>query len=137
MPAARCPRCESVVALHEGRPFVTTHGTVELWHASCWDVRDTPRAIVVETFVEPIIARHVPPPRRFVARVVVGGVLAGSAVLGLAIVHHAAADAPVTTGVSFDVSGIGDESTLLRATSAEHEVVPPRPKRRDVADEFP
>ncbi len=33
-----CPKCASVVALHEGRPNVTAAG-VELWHTTCWAVR--------------------------------------------------------------------------------------------------
>jgi murein DD-endopeptidase MepM/ murein hydrolase activator NlpD len=28
------------VTLHEGRPFVAPNGSIELWHPSCWSVRD-------------------------------------------------------------------------------------------------
>ena len=35
---AMCPKCASAVALHEGKPNVTSGG-VELWHATCWAVR--------------------------------------------------------------------------------------------------
>ncbi len=50
MVTALCPRCESVVALHEGHPVVGA-GAVALWHRTCWDVRDTP--IVVARASEP------------------------------------------------------------------------------------
>jgi murein DD-endopeptidase MepM/ murein hydrolase activator NlpD len=50
MVAAVCPRCAGVVALHEGRPFVSARG-VELWHPRCWETRhvraDEPVVVVV------------------------------------------------------------------------------------------
>jgi murein DD-endopeptidase MepM/ murein hydrolase activator NlpD len=35
-----CPRCANDVALHEGKPVVAATGAIELWHPSCWSVRD-------------------------------------------------------------------------------------------------
>ena len=39
MGAAVCPRCRGVVALHEGRPYVSENGAIELWHSSCFAIR--------------------------------------------------------------------------------------------------
>jgi len=41
MVAVTCPRCERVIALHEGRPVVEPSG-VRLWHARCHEQRDVP-----------------------------------------------------------------------------------------------
>ena len=56
-----CPRCASAVALHEGRPVRSTTGAIELWHPSCWAVRDA-RGVEEVTIVAPLA------PRRFRVR---------------------------------------------------------------------
>lgn len=47
MLAAGCPRCRGAVALHEGRPVVTSAGAVELWHRGCFERRGEPVATIV------------------------------------------------------------------------------------------
>jgi murein DD-endopeptidase MepM/ murein hydrolase activator NlpD len=47
-----CPRCKTDVALHEGRPFVSASGAIELWHPSCWAVKDA-RGVEEVTVVVP------------------------------------------------------------------------------------
>ncbi|CAN5509386.1 hypothetical protein BH11MYX1_BH11MYX1_53630 [soil metagenome] len=39
MSGATCPKCACLVPVHEGNPNVTRTGAVELWHASCWEIR--------------------------------------------------------------------------------------------------
>ncbi len=67
-----CPRCANAVPLHEGRPVVSTAGTIELWHPSCWAVRDA-RGVEVVTVIAP------PPPRRLRWAAAGASVLAGLA----------------------------------------------------------
>jgi murein DD-endopeptidase MepM/ murein hydrolase activator NlpD len=136
MVVAVCPRCTSVVELHEGRPFVTAHGTVELWHRACWDVRDVP--LVVAT-AEPAPIVSAPIARRRSPRLVaVGGVLAGSAVLAIVIAQQAAARSDLASSmVNVELSGI-ERPSLVRSASASNEVVPPKPARTlDLEDQFP
>jgi murein DD-endopeptidase MepM/ murein hydrolase activator NlpD len=123
MVAATCPRCASVVALHEGRPFVTATGVVELWHASCFAIKDLP--LIAEPVCVPI-AIAVLPPRRSRMRVAVASA-AGFAALAIVIASQAFADRPVVSSqVSVEVATL-DEATSLRTASSEHEIVPPKP----------
>jgi murein DD-endopeptidase MepM/ murein hydrolase activator NlpD len=78
MVAGRCPRCGATVALHEGRPFVTAAGAVELWHAACFDDRD---ALVTRS--TPADFLPTPPTPRFIR--VLGGVVAGSMLVAIVI----------------------------------------------------
>ena len=54
MVTAACPRCARFVGLHEGRPFITAAGEVELWHRLCDEARHLP------TLADPVF---VSPPR--------------------------------------------------------------------------
>ncbi len=135
MVAASCPRCVSVVALHEGRPFVTTNGTVELWHAVCWNKRDA--VAVAEPLPMPLLpvllATPVKAPRR---RIVFAA--AGFAMLAVAAIAVRAAHGDELEQSQPSVAIDLDESTSLRARSAEHELVPPKPKgMQRLEDEFP
>jgi murein DD-endopeptidase MepM/ murein hydrolase activator NlpD len=60
------------VALHEGRPVVSATGAIELWHPSCWAIRDA-------RGVEQVTIVAVVRPRRF--RFVAGGAAALAACL--------------------------------------------------------
>src|SRR5436305_410479 len=51
-----CPRCATAVPLHAGRPVVSAAGAIELWHPSCWSVRDA-RGVEVVTVIAPRPAR--------------------------------------------------------------------------------
>lgn len=111
------------MALHEGRPFISANGTIELWHADCWSLRDVP--VVVEA--APIAVAIVMPPARKprkIAALVVGG-FAGSAVLAMVIAQQAAAESAATSLVNVEVAAT--EVTSLRAASATRELVPPKP----------
>jgi murein DD-endopeptidase MepM/ murein hydrolase activator NlpD len=52
MVAAVCPRCTAIVSLHEGRPFVSANGAIELWHRTCWDTRHA-RGVEEVTVIAP------------------------------------------------------------------------------------
>lgn len=136
MVAASCPRCTSVVALHEGRPFVTAGGSVELWHVACWNKRDVPVVAVPEPapMLAPVVwMMPVKPRRRRTAFVA-----AGCAALAIGVVasHALAGDVVASTQPAVEVAIA--ESTSLRARNAEHEVVPPKPSRvQHLEDEFP
>jgi hypothetical protein len=78
MVAGMCPRCGANVALHEGRPFVTAAGAVELWHRVCFDDRD---ALVTRS--TPADFLPTPPTPRFIR--VLGGVVAGSILVSIVI----------------------------------------------------
>ena len=63
MAIAGCPRCSKTVAIHEGRPYITSDGSVELWHLTCWVERDFPLE------AKPILATSSAlPPQRAPAR---------------------------------------------------------------------
>jgi len=125
MAAATCPRCTSVVALHEGRPHVTASGCIELWHSACWQHRDQPLP-VEPTFVEPIVVappisrRHAKPR----SRLVLAGGVAGVLVIGLAIAR--AANGGIEEAQVGD-DGPDTEVISLRGTLTVHEVRPPTP----------
>ena len=135
MVAAACPRCAGVVALHEGRPFVTTHGSVELWHRSCWEVRETPLPVRVD---EPILAAVIAPARapttrsRRGLRAAIGAsAFVGSAAVALVFVKQASARAEIAPSM-VNVEVAAYEGMTLRARSTAMEVVPPRPERSEI-----
>ncbi len=59
MVAAVCPRCTGVVPLHEGRPFVSATGAIELWHPSCWATRHA-RGVEEVTVIAPTPSKKLP-----------------------------------------------------------------------------
>src|SRR5436190_14399616 len=65
-----CPRCSRQVALQDGRPFIDAGGNVELWHASCWAVRNS-RPVEEVTVIAPQA-----PQRKRVAHVFDSGTVA-------------------------------------------------------------
>lgn len=130
MVAATCPRCASVVALHEGRPFVTASGTVELWHVTCWNDRDVPvvRAVPpMPVSVEiPVVARRRRSHRPRIA-LAAGGL---SLIAVVVIASRALADdEPDVASSQVSVDDVLAEVTTLRTASATREVVPPKPTR--------
>ena len=78
MVAGICPRCKAAVALHDGRPFVTAEGVVEMWHPACFDDRD-----VCVARSTPIDFLPTPPTPRFIR--VLGGAVAGSMLVAIVI----------------------------------------------------
>lgn len=116
MVAAVCPRCSGVVALHEGRPFVSITGAIELWHESCFSVRHA-RGVEEVTVVAPPPARKLPS---------VLGVGAGVALAAVALASYSLRgplpSASLAT-INFDTA----EAPVLTAKLREFETVPPAP----------
>jgi murein DD-endopeptidase MepM/ murein hydrolase activator NlpD len=73
MATTACPRCARFVGLHEGRPFVTAAGVVELWHRICVEARNLP------TLADPVFVAPPAPSRR--KHWLIGGAAAASAAL--------------------------------------------------------
>lgn len=120
---AGCPRCARVVALHDGRPFVTASGAVELWHRACWDVRDQP--ILVDVPAAPAVHYATVPIKSAPRRTAVVGGVAAVGLVAVALAGWATADtsAPATLA-NIDVVPI--EPTAIRGTQSVRESIPPR-----------
>ncbi|MDB4960752.1 MAG: Peptidase [Myxococcales bacterium] len=121
MVAVGCPRCRGVVALHEGRPSVTSSGTVELWHRGCWEHRDVP-IVVAATPVVTVIA----PPRfaqRSVQRGLAAAAIATTALVGVGFAHWSQ---PATTTTSLANVDLGSaEDVGLPDARTTREIAPP------------
>src|SRR5258708_7499316 len=119
MVAAVCPRCTGVVALHEGRPFVSASGAIELWHATCWSVRHA-RGVEEVTVIAPQPSRKLP----FLGAAAVAALAAiGIASYSLRVKLPAASLATI----NFDTS----EPIALGATLSANEAPPPAFDPRD------
>jgi murein DD-endopeptidase MepM/ murein hydrolase activator NlpD len=123
MGVAVCPRCASDVALHEGRPFVSATGAVELWHTSCWSVRHA-RPVEEVTIIAP------PPPLR--SRLFAHGPRTAAAAAGIAVIAlvsvkvHAQRPRAGLAAISIEPS----EQVAVGMQSTEQEVAPPVPDDR-------
>ena len=122
MQHAGCPRCGCAVSLHDGRPFVTGSGAVELWHRTCFEVRDQP--IVVTPTLEPPPVRYARASTVVPSRARLVGVTSAIAFVGVAFVGWATAGTPSAAVVNIDVAV--QEATTIRGATATHEIVPPR-----------
>jgi murein DD-endopeptidase MepM/ murein hydrolase activator NlpD len=115
------------VELHEGRPFVSATGAVELWHSSCWSVRHA-RPVEEVTVIAP------PPPlrsRMFALAPRTAAVAAGIAVIAFVSVKvHAHRPGSSLAAISIDPS----ETVAVGTQSTEQEIAPPVP---DVRARFP
>jgi len=122
-----CVRCARAVALHDGRPFVTSTGSVELWHRACWDVRDQP-LVVEQPAPSPVRytrAQTTQAPSR--ARLV-----GGAAAVGLVAIAFAGWATAGTTTVSLaNIDVAAHEDTAIHSAQSAHEIVPPRVIKRD------
>ncbi|HEX5062096.1 MAG TPA: M23 family metallopeptidase [Kofleriaceae bacterium] len=113
MVAAACPRCGGIVPLHEGRPFVSASGAIELWHPSCWAVRHA-RGVEEVTVIAPQPARTFP--FASVAAVVgVAAVAVASYALRLKLPPASLATININSG----------ETVALGAKMSEQEIAPP------------
>jgi murein DD-endopeptidase MepM/ murein hydrolase activator NlpD len=113
-----------VVALHEGRPFVTASGGVELWHRGCWDRRGVPIVIAAPRTIA-IIA---PPPRRRVL-----GAIAAVALAGAGFAHGNQIDvAPSPTSLA-NVELGSAEAFADHGAIASNEIAPPRPTAKETS----
>jgi murein DD-endopeptidase MepM/ murein hydrolase activator NlpD len=122
MVAGYCPRCASIVELHQGRPLVTANGAVELWHASCYEMRDVPFEVVTHveaTLIAPVMLPA--PPRRSPVRGAIAGTVAGSALLAIVLAQHAfAGDSPAS--VDFTIANV--ERPAVHLALSTYEVTP-------------
>ncbi len=111
------------MALHEGRPFVSATGAVELWHASCFSVRHA-RPVEEVTIIAPVPLRT-----RMLAFVRPGvAAAAGVAVIALISVKvHAQRPSSSLAAISIDPS----EVVAVGSTSTEREIAPRVPDARD------
>jgi murein DD-endopeptidase MepM/ murein hydrolase activator NlpD len=120
---AQCPKCHEVVALHEGRPNVSTGG-VELWHPTCWSVRHA-RPVEEVTIIAPrslatrVIERIAPMFEAGRWRYVAGG---AAAILVLGLVIKPAKAMPVSAA-AVDVGEVESVTMPTRATA--HDDAPP------------
>jgi hypothetical protein len=120
MVAGTCPRCAGVVALHEGRPFITTDGVVELWHRACFDDRDY---LVVRS--RPTDFLPIPPTPRLLR--VLGGGVAASMLVAIVIGQWTwgeMAPPPPTSLANIELAA--PEPVRQRVVETEQEAMPPR-----------
>ncbi|CAN5917482.1 hypothetical protein BH11MYX3_BH11MYX3_39360 [soil metagenome] len=128
MGATGCPRCHGVVALHEGRPFVTGTGAVELWHRGCFDHRNDPVSVSTTNQVAVIAPRS----RR--SRVIAMAA-AASALAGLGFAHWTSSrEAPAPALANVELGDLGSsEPGSAALTTNVYEVAPPRPLHTETA----
>lgn len=115
MVATACPRCDSVVALHEGRPVVT-HDGVQLWHAVCYDRRDIPLVRAPDGFA-PLRYPPAPAPRVHPAQLALGGMV------GAVAVTCAVAQVMWASRVAIDDDALPNLEDRIEVTVATHAVV--------------
>jgi hypothetical protein len=109
------------VALHDGRPFVTAAGVIELWHPACFDDRD-----VLVTRSTPNDFLPTPPTPRLLR--VLGGAVAGSMMVAIVIGQWTwgeMAPPPATSLANIDLGGL-TEPVRFRLVDTEHELIPPQ-----------
>jgi len=109
------------VALHEGRPFVTTFNVVELWHRDCFDDRD-----VLVTRSTPLDFLPTPPTPRLVRAL--GGTVAGSMLVAIVIGQWTWGEMtppPAASLANVDVAAPA-EPVALRQIDTAHEQLPAR-----------
>jgi murein DD-endopeptidase MepM/ murein hydrolase activator NlpD len=124
MGAAVCPRCACDVPLHEGRPFVSATGAVQLWHPSCWATRHA-RPDEEVTVIAPQPSLAAPLARR-------GAVALGAVALIAAVTFRMRSG---QSSPSLAVMNLEPRETpTITAHLTEREVAPPVP---DVRDRYP
>ena len=109
------------MALHEGRPFVTTFNVVELWHRDCFDDRD-----VLVTRSTPLDFLPTPPTPRLVRAL--GGTVAGSMLVAIVIGQWTWGEMtppPAASLANVDVAAPA-EPVALRQIDTAHEQLPAR-----------
>jgi murein DD-endopeptidase MepM/ murein hydrolase activator NlpD len=117
MVAVGCPRCRGVVALHEGRPSVTSSGTVELWHRGCWDHRHVPIVVTAS----PVISIVAPPPSHL--RSLRAAAIATTMLVGAGYAHWSQ---PSTATSLANVDLGSAEDVELSNPRTTREIAPPR-----------
>jgi murein DD-endopeptidase MepM/ murein hydrolase activator NlpD len=106
--------------LHEGRPFVTVSGVVELWHRACFDDRD-----VLVTRSTPLDFLPTPPTPRLVR--VLAATVAGSMLVAIVIGQWTWGEmAPPLAASLANVELTVHEPISFRRVDTAHERVPAR-----------
>ncbi|HET7504691.1 MAG TPA: M23 family metallopeptidase [Kofleriaceae bacterium] len=106
------------MALHEGRPFVTTDGVVELWHTTCFEDRD-----VLVTRSTPLDFLPTPPTPRLVRAL--GGTVIGSMLVAIVIGQWTWGEMTPPPAASLaNVDVIAAEPVALRVFDTAHERIP-------------
>ncbi len=113
-----CPRCGCAVALHEGTPFVTAQGSVQLWHRSCWATR---HARGVEAVA--IVAPRPKLPRA----AILAGAAAVAAVVAIVPLSHSA---PPPASLAATDLVVDEPATVVDREAAREEPPPPPPEPR-------
>jgi murein DD-endopeptidase MepM/ murein hydrolase activator NlpD len=131
------------VQLHEGRPFVSANGFVELWHSSCWQIRHA-RPVEEVAIVAPARSRSrklkralTTGPQRLVRAVItpaergprfwVGmGTGASVVVLTCVALSRLTGDVPPTSLAVFDANEPSEAPTVSAQTTT-NEAEPPTP----------
>lgn len=119
--AGMCPRCGNAVALHEGRPFVTADGVIELWHRACFDDRDV---LILRSTPRDFLPT--PPTPRLVRAL--AGTVAASMLVAIVIGQWTwgeMAPPPPASLAAIDLAAPA-ESLELRLLDTEHEAMPSR-----------
>ncbi len=127
MVVSGCPRCRGVVALHEGRPSVTSTGAVELWHRDCFakgPLIELPRS------AEPV-SLDIPRPRRH--RRGIAFAVGLSALVGLATARVTLGSTRATAPSLANLDLGSSEPERAAATISVHETAPPRPVHIETA----
>jgi murein DD-endopeptidase MepM/ murein hydrolase activator NlpD len=124
MVIAGCPRCSSVVAIHEGRPHVNSDGSIELWHVTCWFEREFPQ----QPAVAPALVETVPPQkpraRARIIRVVPAATCGAVALIG---VLEWLGTTPVQTSMNINNENpVVEENVWMRTNAAAKDELPPR-----------
>lgn len=107
--------------MHEGRPFVTADGVVELWHAVCFDDRD---ALVTRS--TPLDFQPTPPTPRFIR--VAGGAVVTSMMVAVVIGRWTwgeMAPPPATSLANLELLA-PSEPIAARVAEPAHERIPER-----------
>lgn len=115
-----CPRCGGAVALHEGRPFVTAAGAIELWHLACFEDRD---ALITRSTAGDFLPT--PPTPRLVRAL--GGAVTAS-LLGAIVVGQwtwgEMAPPPAASLANIELAPTA-EPVAIPVVQADHERLPP------------
>jgi hypothetical protein len=106
--------------LHEGRPFVTVDGVIELWHRACFDDRD-----VLVARSTPRDFLPTPPSPRVIG--LLGGVVAGSICVAIVIAQWTWGEmAPPPAASLANLELAIPEPIAVRVSDIAHEWVPER-----------
>jgi len=118
MVVSGCPRCQGAVALHEGRPSVTSTGAVELWHRDCFALGPL---VELPASAEPVVLVAPASPRR---RAPIAIAVAASMLVGLGAAQVTLGGTPAPALANLEL--VEREPGRALGTASVHETKPPR-----------